>query len=217
MVENKTSYARIFLYYFLIVEIGLIGGLIFYQITYGSNDINDTIIFGIFSTALIAIIFFIIYFRNPDPDKIIPKSYFLKIGKLHGTILLTFPFSLIFALLIPKVFRNFFPMPISNFYGILVLILFLIWYLTFIKQVIQILDVLTMFIKDGLYPNTWPAEIREENRNINLEKTYLRWLHKFGTDEERSYYHKVSFEDKRAGTNYAASRIRKIKEETGFK
>lgn len=217
MEIKNAYYQKIFIKTFLFIEGGIIGGSIYYFITYGKMRSFGSPLIWIISSLINFFFCLFFYFNKPNSAKIISKSRFMKIGKIQGMFLLLFPFIIMFAYFIPIIYKKIFPMPVVGFYALIIIFLILIWYLVFFKQILQILDILTMFIKDKIYPNTWPAEMREENRNKNLEKIYLRWLYKFGSDEERSYYNKLSFEDTKAGSKYAATRIKQIKEETGYK
>lgn len=213
-MNNKSDlYLKKFIVAFIIIEISIIGGFLFFLITFYTNKFfSYTILLFTFLTFLNALLTTLLYVRDPKPEKLISKDQLIKIGPKHLYLLTFFIPILILVYGIGDVFRNDLPMPVPGFYGDILILGGIIWLLVFHHEFNQIFDVIDIYIKDKLYLGTWPAEIRQHDRDHDLEIQYKHWVHNYGSKEELNYYENLSSNSEGEARKFAISRIKQIKD-----
>ena len=217
MKEKSELYLKNFIYAFILNEASIIGGMVFLLLTDNKNNVIYVASFLIiFLRIFNCLILFLIYIRDPSPKDIIDKETFGIIGRKHGKMLLIFTLVSAFAYptsaTIVSIIPDFF-MPVPYFYGHLVVIIAILWFIIYHKDTLHIFDVIVVYIKDELYPNTWPAEVRGSDRRYHLENSYKQWLIMYGSNEEKIYNKSLSIQSEEEARRFAASRMQQIRNE----
>ena len=81
---------------------------------------------------------------------------------------------------------------------------------------IQLFDIFDIYLKDKIYPNTWPAISRQNDRDWRHEKAYKSWLPRHGSEEEKEHYKWLLEEDPVQARKFAVSRLKQIEIETDY-
>lgn len=213
MTKKSDLYLKKFFITFVFIEFAIIGGLLLSYFAFSTNNFSSNFCDFCFFSFLNLLLTLLIYIRDPSPNKIIPKEKFGKITLRYAYGIVIFLLLFIFAYFAPITSNNNTIPPLFNNYGSILLIILIFWIIFRHKEIIQIFDVIVIYIKDALYPDTWPALEREERRKDDKELLYKRWLYDHGSLEEQNYYQNLSSKSGNEARNYAITRMRQIEKE----
>lgn len=219
MKSKKELYFKIFVQYCIIFEMCLIGAFIVTIIApFFDGEYQQTIFFYLICNLLGIFILILLYARNPPIEKLLSKGKASKIAKKQIYSIIIFVTMIFFSYTLGWVFRNYIPMPIPGFYGIVFLLCFILWVIIYHKDFVQLFDIFDIYLKDQLYPDTWPAKARQYDREWRTEKEYkLSWLPRHGSPQEQNLYNELSEKDPEQARKFAVSRMDQIEVETGKK
>ncbi len=216
MKSKKELYYKIFLRYCLIAEFVVIGGFILYVLApFFDGDYPFAIIIYFCLNILMIFSILLLYFRNPNIKMLDPKNKASKMAKKQVYSLIFFIPTIFFAYALGWIFLDYIPMPIPGFYGNIFLIGFVVWIIVYHNDFVRLFDIFDIYLKDQLYPETWPAKARQYDREWRNEKAYKSWLVQHGSEEEKEHYKKLSFENTDEARKFAFIRMKQIERESG--
>ena len=142
------------------------------------STINNMLEIDIESLIGILLIMTFIYVKEPDPTKIITKMRFEKIAFKHMFFIVFYPITFFATILFSQSFLH------SNIPVIIVSLFGIMWIILYAKQLYQIFDVFVIYVKDELYPDSWPAIEKDIGR-------FEQWLQYKGSIEEQKFYNNL--------------------------
>ena len=184
---------------------------------YYERNYQQTLFFFLILNILIIFPIILLYIRNPNINYILPKVQASKIAKKHLYGGMVFFPTIFFAYGLGLILRNYIPMPIPGFYGDIILLAGFIWVIYFRKDFIQFFDIIDIYLKDQLYPEIWPAQKRQNDREWQKGIDYKAWLAQHASPEEQQHYKELSEQNPDQARKFAVSRMDQIEAETGKK
>ena len=216
MKTKSELYFKVFVRYCEILEICVIGAF-FVSIFAPFFDGNYQKPFLIYSTLnfLVITVIILLYIRDPNIRNLLSKDKASKVAKKQIYAVIFFIITIPFAYYLGWVFIHFIPMPIPGFYGNIFLLGFILWIMIYHKEFIQLFDVFAIYLKDQLYPTTWPAIARQNDREWRKENLYKSWLIHYGSSQEQSHYNDLQSQSPEQARKFAVSRMDQIDIERG--
>ena len=114
MKTKAELYRKKFIFAIFAIELGIIGGMLFYAFAFYNGDFQGTILFYTVLSILNLVIVSLFYFYEPNPKIIVSKTYFTSIGTRHFYFFTIFSISVLLAFVLPLGLENSIPMPIST-------------------------------------------------------------------------------------------------------
>ena len=215
MNTKKDLYFKLFVRYFLISEILIIATFFLYILApFFDGDYSFAFIFYFCLNILVFICIFLIYIRNPNLENLPAKEDASENAKIHIFAIILFFIASIFVNDVVLILKEYISLPFTGFYGDIMIIAGVIWIIVFRKDFIQLFDIAVIYLKDQLYPETWPALKRQNDREVRFARAYESWLVRNGSSQEKNYYKELSKQSPDEGRKFAHSRMKQIENES---